>query len=94
MRSRGINKRLALASRICFVLSRLISSRAINIFTTLYILHVHHQRRSNSFKSTINQFIHQQHTTTANMRSSIFFVAPFVAAAYAQSSDANTTVRI
>jgi menaquinone-dependent protoporphyrinogen IX oxidase len=48
----------------------------------------------NSTKSTINQFIHQQHTTTANMRSSIFFVAPFVAAAYAQSSDANTTVRI
>jgi hypothetical protein len=27
------------------------------------------------------------------MRSSIFFVAPFVAAAYAQSSDVNTTVR-
>lgn len=26
------------------------------------------------------------------MRSSIFFIAPFVAAAYAQSSDVNTTV--
>lgn len=28
------------------------------------------------------------------MRSSILFAAPFVAAAYAQSSDANTTVRL
>jgi hypothetical protein len=26
------------------------------------------------------------------MRSSIFFIAPFMAAAYAQSSDVNTTV--
>jgi len=33
----------------------------------------------------------QHTTTTANMRSSIFFIAPFMAAAYAQSSDVNTT---
>jgi hypothetical protein len=41
--------------------------------------------------STNNNTTH--HTTTANMRSSIFFIAPFMAAAYAQSSDVNTTVR-
>lgn len=61
MRSRGINKRLALASRICFVLSRLISSRAINIFTTLYILHVHHQRRSKQHQVN-NQSVHSPTT--------------------------------